>query len=306
MRINHLANWWAGAEGAATCRASCGSRAPATWTRSTTGAPHWVDTLHRWFDHWLHGRRQRDHGRAEGRHRDRQGHVRRRTPTGPCRTRRPPTSSCAARRRPRPARSALSSGGDTDTLSWTDAPGQSENTMINTPPGSQANRRVFLSPVLTHDLRISGTPVDRHPGVARQARRPTSARCSSTTAPATQVTRYGRRHRQRQPGPSALLGRVERQRQRVLHRGDQADDDRDAVARDQGHPRLLQPRLAARPPTLADRRSTEVPLPLADASRTTTCSRPATRSGSSSSPTTRSSARSHGTTGHDGHARHAR
>ena len=31
--------------------------------------------------------------------------------------------------------------------------------MINNPTGSQANRLVFLSPVLTHDLHVSGTPL---------------------------------------------------------------------------------------------------------------------------------------------------
>jgi X-Pro dipeptidyl-peptidase len=51
----------------------------------------------------------------------------------------------------------LSSGGATDTVSWTTA-SSSENTMINGPLGQQTNRRVFLSPRLKTDLRISGTP----------------------------------------------------------------------------------------------------------------------------------------------------
>lgn len=52
----------------------------------------------------------------------------------------------------------LSSGGATDTLSWTDTL-QSEDTMIDNPTGLQTARRVFLSPRLKTDLRISGTPV---------------------------------------------------------------------------------------------------------------------------------------------------
>ncbi|HET9346122.1 MAG TPA: CocE/NonD family hydrolase C-terminal non-catalytic domain-containing protein, partial [Candidatus Limnocylindrales bacterium] len=52
----------------------------------------------------------------------------------------------------------LRSGGATDTLTWTDA-AQNENTMINNPTGSQANRLAFLSAPLKNPLRISGTPV---------------------------------------------------------------------------------------------------------------------------------------------------
>jgi X-Pro dipeptidyl-peptidase len=53
----------------------------------------------------------------------------------------------------------LSSGGATDTLSWTDATFQNEGAIINTPLGQQTSRRVFLSPRLRTDLRISGTPL---------------------------------------------------------------------------------------------------------------------------------------------------
>ena len=35
-------------------RASCGSCARVTSTRSTAAAV-WVDTIHRWFDYWLQG-----------------------------------------------------------------------------------------------------------------------------------------------------------------------------------------------------------------------------------------------------------
>ena len=53
----------------------------------------------------------------------------------------------------------LGSGGATDSLSWTDANFQNEGAIINTPLGQQTSRRVFLSPRLKTDLRISGTPV---------------------------------------------------------------------------------------------------------------------------------------------------
>jgi hypothetical protein len=51
------------------------------------------------------------------------------------------------------------SGGRTDTLRWTDLSNQSEATALNIAAGTtQNNRRVFLSPPLTRDLRFSGTP----------------------------------------------------------------------------------------------------------------------------------------------------
>ena len=51
------------------------------------------------------------------------------------------------------------SGGATDTLRWTDLSNQSEATALNiAATTTQNNRRVFLSPVLKTDLRVSGTP----------------------------------------------------------------------------------------------------------------------------------------------------
>jgi len=58
-----------------------------------------------------------------------------------------------------PGRLGGASGGATDTLRWTDLANQSEATALNIAAGTtQANRRVFLSPVLTKDVRFSGTP----------------------------------------------------------------------------------------------------------------------------------------------------
>ena len=45
--------------------------------------------------------------------------------------------------------------------SWTDTPSMSENTAISNPTTVTANRRVFLSPVLTAPVHVSGTPVVR-------------------------------------------------------------------------------------------------------------------------------------------------
>jgi X-Pro dipeptidyl-peptidase len=58
-----------------------------------------------------------------------------------------------------PGRLGGASGGATDTLKWTDLANQSEATALNIAAGTtQSNRRVFLSPVLTKDVRFSGTP----------------------------------------------------------------------------------------------------------------------------------------------------
>ena len=50
------------------------------------------------------------------------------------------------------------SGGSADSLTFTNtASFPQESAVVNTPEGSQANRRVFLSPPLTKPLRLSGT-----------------------------------------------------------------------------------------------------------------------------------------------------
>ena len=117
----------------------------------------WVDTLHRWFDHWLYG-------------------VNNGIETEPAVTiedekdiwvdytdwpipgtqnvdvylRGPPTP-------PRPARSAAPPAGARRTRALHRPTNTNETTLMNTPTGSQANRRVFLSRPLTKDVRLSGT-----------------------------------------------------------------------------------------------------------------------------------------------------
>ena len=85
-------------------------------------------------------------------------------------------------------------------------------------------------------LRHAG---DRHRGVGqRHADQP--RRGARRLRPDDAGLAHRRRHRQRHAGGAGLLGRVERQRQRVLREGLQARRrPRHVVARHEGHPRLL-------------------------------------------------------------------
>ena len=147
----------------------------------------------------------------------------------------------------RPARSAAAPAATPTRSTLHRRPGQSETNAINTPTGSQANRRVFLSPMLKTDLHLSGTPVvdlqaslDKHADQPRRAAR--RLRRRATPGRARQ-----RRHHQHQPDRhQQLLGRRRRaSRQRVLHSRSPSPRSPSRTWRvTQGHPGLLQPRLA--------------------------------------------------------------
>ncbi|HET8758527.1 MAG TPA: CocE/NonD family hydrolase [Solirubrobacteraceae bacterium] len=156
VRLDHLAEWWAGLKANGVPRKLWLLReGHVDPFDSRRGA--WVEALHRWFDEWLYGI---DTGIMDEPAVDIEDapdtwntyadwplpttapvdvHLRGRTADG----------AGAAR---------LTAGGDQDVLTWSDA-SQSENTIINNPEGSQLHRRVFLSRPLVHDLRIAGTPV---------------------------------------------------------------------------------------------------------------------------------------------------
>jgi X-Pro dipeptidyl-peptidase len=157
VKMDHLGKWWAGLKAHNVPRklwlTRTGHEDPFDYRRT-----EWVDTLHRWFDHWLVGV---DNGIMS----EPQVDVETSRDTFATYSDWPVPETADVDvflRGTTPATAGdlgLSSGGDTDTLTWLDAPGQSENTMISGPTGSQANRRVFVSAPLTHDLHISGTPV---------------------------------------------------------------------------------------------------------------------------------------------------
>jgi X-Pro dipeptidyl-peptidase len=122
----------------------------------------WVDTLHKWFDHWLYGvsndvmsQPQVDIEREPNQWSTQAGWPAPASSTvnGYLQGTKPGAAGAIN----------LTSGGATDTVTFKDgfttsSNGPSEATQIATPTGSQANRAVFLTAPLKHDLHLSGTP----------------------------------------------------------------------------------------------------------------------------------------------------
>jgi X-Pro dipeptidyl-peptidase len=156
VRFNHATQWWDALEQRKVPRkmwlTRTGHEDPFDFRRA-----EWVDTLHRWFDHWLQGVQNgiMDEDRVDI---EVAKDTWKTAPDWPI----PSTQGIDVYLQGTAPGAAgalgLGSGGVTDTLTWTDAL-QNENTMINDPTGSQTNRRVFLSAPLRKPLRISGTPV---------------------------------------------------------------------------------------------------------------------------------------------------
>jgi X-Pro dipeptidyl-peptidase len=122
----------------------------------------WVDTLHKWFDHWLYGvdnhimdQPQVDIEREPGQWETQAGWP---IPGS--------TTVNAYLQGTKPGSAGainLTSGGATDTVTFKDGfttagNGPTEASQIAAPTGSQTNRAVFLTAPLKHDLHLSGTP----------------------------------------------------------------------------------------------------------------------------------------------------
>jgi X-Pro dipeptidyl-peptidase len=155
VRPNHFSQWWAGLTANNVPRklwlSQEGHVDPFDYRRVV-----WVDTLHRWFDYWLQGI---DNGIMS----DPQVDIETAPNTWetdaswPL----PGTKSVDVYLQGQAAGSpgalGLSAGGATDSLTFTGA-NLSESNYLSLAT-SQSNRVLFLSPVLTHDVRISGTAV---------------------------------------------------------------------------------------------------------------------------------------------------
>ncbi len=241
VKMDHLATWWAGLAANGVPRKLWllreGHVDPFDSRRDA-----WVSTLHSWFDHWLY---DVPNGIME-------------TPRVDIEDSKDTWNTYADW--PLPATKAtdvflqgltptgvggvgLSTGGDLDTVAFTDA-NLSETNAMNAPTGQQTSRRVFLSQPLTQPLRISGTPQRRPPGRVRQdavqpRRDPRRLRGEHADHPVR------RRHREHHDPDVRRAAPDERQRlQRVLPDREQADDRRHAVAGLARHPRFGQPHLA--------------------------------------------------------------
>jgi X-Pro dipeptidyl-peptidase len=158
VRLNHVSHLWEGLKANGVERKLWLMRTGHTDPFESRRAV-WVDTLHRWFDHHLHGvdngvddepkvtiedakDQWRDYAEwpipgTKGVDLFLQG-----------------TGDATA------GTIGGSPGGATDALTFTDSTGStSETTYITNPEGQQSTRRVFLSAPLKKDLRMSGTPV---------------------------------------------------------------------------------------------------------------------------------------------------
>lgn len=114
----------------------------------------WVDTLHRWFDFWLMGI-------ANGIMSEPMADVERAADVWDTSALWPPagttTVNYVLQGTGNPGVLA-SSGAGSGSLSLTDSPSLSEANAVSSPTTSRTGRKVYQTPVLTSDLRISGTP----------------------------------------------------------------------------------------------------------------------------------------------------
>jgi X-Pro dipeptidyl-peptidase len=156
VRPNHMSQWWAGLTANNVPRklwlSQEGHVDPFDYRRAA-----WVDTLHRWFDHWLYGVQNGIMDEPMVDIEQPQGDVWNTYASWPI----PGTVDTAVYLSGRSAGTSgslgLSSGGATDSESFT-SDTATETTQINAPNGSQADRLVFLTTRLRQDLHISGTP----------------------------------------------------------------------------------------------------------------------------------------------------
>ena len=211
VRFNHATLWWDALEARDIPRkmwlTRTGHEDPFDFRRA-----EWVDTLHRWFDHWLQGV---DNGIMSEPKVDLESAANTWETAADWPIPGSAMTDVFLQGTAQATAGTLggSSGGATDSLTWTDA-AQNENAMVNNPSGAQASRRVFLSPVLTKPLRLSGTPV-----VDIQASLSTAQSNLGAIlvdyGPSTQVSRTSEGIIDAAPVTESTLGRVERQRRRV-------------------------------------------------------------------------------------------
>lgn len=157
VEADHFSRWWEGLSR---------NGVPRKLWLSTTGhvdpfdfrRDEWIATLHRWFDHWLHGIRNgiMDEPRVDLQTGPHQWETQQAWPAerakdvrlwlGPEEGKRPGTLT----RRPAPAR---------QTQRFTDDPNQNEREMVAEQFAAKPHRLMYLSERLQRPVRMSGTPV---------------------------------------------------------------------------------------------------------------------------------------------------
>ncbi len=157
VRMDHLGLWWDALKANGVARKlwllRTGHTDPFEVRRAT-----WVDTLHRWFDHYLQGVDNGIEAEPAVTVEDEKD-VWNNYGDWPV----PGTSTVNVFLRgtseAAPGTFAGAAGGTSgaDTLSFVGSNGTSETGYMNNPDGAQTNRRVFLSKPLKADVRMSGT-----------------------------------------------------------------------------------------------------------------------------------------------------
>jgi X-Pro dipeptidyl-peptidase len=157
VRMNHLGLWWDALKANGVPRKLWLLRTGHTDPFEVRRA-EWVDTLHRWFDHYLHGVANGVETEPAVTIEDEKDvwHDYTDWPV-------PGTASVnvflhgMSQAAAGTLAGSAGGGSGADTLSFVGNNSVNENGYINNPDGSQANRRVFLSQPLKSDVRLSGT-----------------------------------------------------------------------------------------------------------------------------------------------------
>ncbi|HWK29697.1 MAG TPA: CocE/NonD family hydrolase [Solirubrobacter sp.] len=157
VRMDHLGMWWDGLKANNVPRKLWLLRAGHTDPFESRRAV-WVDTLHRWFDHWLYNVDngiEREPAVTIEDEKDTWGEY----ADWPI----PGTENVDVFLRGTDNAAAAgtlggsANGGAADALTFTALNNTSESTLMNSPNGAQTNRRVFITQPLTQDVRLSGT-----------------------------------------------------------------------------------------------------------------------------------------------------
>jgi X-Pro dipeptidyl-peptidase len=156
VRMNHLGLWWDALKANGVPRKLWLLRTGHTDPFEIRRA-EWVNTLHRWFDHYLHGVANGIEAEPAVTIEDEKDvwHEYADWPvpgTEPVNVFLKGTSEAAPG-----TLGGLAGGSGTDTLTFTGSNSVGESGYISNPDGAQTNRRVFLSKPLRADVRLSGT-----------------------------------------------------------------------------------------------------------------------------------------------------